>query len=137
MLQAYNIFYMWSFFHEEILRSSIYTLEALRQCNRLKLNRVINYGVNKMFIKRKFLSILPYDALFCSFSYLIYTIYLTRDVIFVSLQYAFILHRSVRINVVSLYTYVWVWRNFITTEFIRYPLKWPIEIRSQFFLSVI
>ena len=63
MLQAYNIFYMWSFFHEEIIRSSMYTLEALRQCNRLKLNRVINYGVNKMFIKRKFLSILPYDAL--------------------------------------------------------------------------
>ena len=54
---------MWSFFHEEILLSSMYTLEALRQCNRLKLNRVINYGVNKMFIKRKFLSILPYDAL--------------------------------------------------------------------------
>ena len=26
---------------------------------------------------------------YCSFSYLIYTIYLTRDVIFVSLQYAF------------------------------------------------
>ena len=43
--------------------SSMYTLEALRQCNRLKLNRVINYGVNKMFIRRKFLSILPYDAL--------------------------------------------------------------------------
>ena len=63
MLQAYNIFYMWSFFHEEILRSSMYALEALKQCNRLKLNRVINYGVNKMFIKRKFLSILPYDAL--------------------------------------------------------------------------
>ena len=54
---------------------------------------------------------------YCSFSYLIYTIYLTRDVIFVSLQYAFYLHRSMRINVVSLYTYVWVWRNFITTEF--------------------
>ena len=54
---------MWSFFHEEILLSSMYTLEALGQCNRLKLNRVINYGVNKMFIKRKFLSILPYDAL--------------------------------------------------------------------------
>ena len=54
---------------------------------------------------------------YCSFSYLIYTIYLTRNVIFVSMQYAFILHRSVRINVVSLYTYVWVWRNFITTEF--------------------
>ena len=54
---------MWSFFHEEILLSSMYTLEALGQCNRLKLNRVINYGVNKMFIKRKFLSILPYGAL--------------------------------------------------------------------------